>query len=387
MTLEPVYAEPVKTGELPADAVRISTAQQQLIGLEYGVAEYSHASRTIRAAARVGVDENRLVLVQSKLEGFIDKLYVHSVGERVTQGQPLLSIYNRRTYSMAQMQFLQATMDNTGMTGPAADLANPNQRRLADAEALRNARLQLEMLGFTEDQIQAVGRAHQPLTSVPIHSPINGVIIEFHAALNQKLGMEPLLAIADLSTVWVTADFLASDGTAIRSGQSATLTVPYLPGKVFRGMVDAVLPELEPDTHSLKVRLRFDNPSLLLKPEMSGEVELFPRRRYSTAAAHNGCSWISATDSLHHARSARANTSRGASRYSADSNRASASSPPAISCSIRKAKCVTVSGDRRSRDRLVGTPPCARMSRRRSRGRRGMVVRAGHPARCHSGSR
>ena len=160
MTLEPVYAEPVNTGELPADAVRISTAQQQLIGLEYGVAEYSPASRTIRAAARVGVDENRLVLVQSKLEGFIDKLYVHSVGERVTQGQPLLSIYNRRTYSMAQMQFLQATMDNTGMTGPAADLTNPNQRRLADAEALRNARLQLEMLGFTEDQIQAVGRAH-----------------------------------------------------------------------------------------------------------------------------------------------------------------------------------------------------------------------------------
>ena len=109
---------------------------------------------------------------------------------------------------------------------------------------------------------------------MPIHSPINGVIIEFHAALNQKLGMEPLLAIADLSSVWVTADFLASDGTAIRSGQSAALTVPYLPGQVFHGTVDAVLPELEPETHSLKVRLRFDNPSLLLKPEMSGEVEL-----------------------------------------------------------------------------------------------------------------
>ena len=76
----------------------------------------------------------------TKLEGFIDRLYVHSAGERVTQGQPLLNIYNRRTYSMAQMQFLQAAMDASGMGAPRE---RPGQLRsgegLADAEALRSA--------------------------------------------------------------------------------------------------------------------------------------------------------------------------------------------------------------------------------------------------------
>lgn len=275
MALEPVYAEDVRADAVRASgALRVSAGQQQLIGLEYGVAEYTPAVRTIRAAARVSVDENRLARVQSKLEGFIDHLNVRAVGERVTQGQLLLTIYNRRTYSMAQMQFLQAAMDSTGMNAPAPDPANPDQRRLADAEALRLARLQLEMLGFTDDQIQAVARAHQTLTSLPVFAPTAGVVIEYHAALNQKLTMDPLLVIADLSNVWVTADFLAADGAAVRAGQSATLTVPYLPGKAFRGTVDAVLPELDPDTHSLKVRLRFENPSLVLKPEMSGELEL-----------------------------------------------------------------------------------------------------------------
>jgi Cu(I)/Ag(I) efflux system membrane fusion protein len=275
MSLEPVYVEDAKAAAAApsADAIHVSARQQQLIGLEYGIAEFAPASHTIRAAARVGVDESRVVHVQSKLEGFIDHLYVHSVGETVTQGQPLLSIFNRRTYSMPQMQFLQATMDASGMNAPATDLSNPNQKRLADAEALRTARQQLEMLGFTEDQIQAVSRAHQVLTSVPIHAPLSGVVIEFHAALNQKLDMEPLLTIADLSGVWVTADCLASDGASIRPGQSATLTVPYLPDRVFRGTVDTVLPKLDPETHSLQVRLRFANPSMLLKPEMAGELE------------------------------------------------------------------------------------------------------------------
>jgi Cu(I)/Ag(I) efflux system membrane fusion protein len=279
MALEPVYAddpprEGIVTAALPADAIHVTPRQEQLIGVQFGIAESTRVFHIIRASARVGVNENRVARVQSKLEGYIDHIYVTAPGERVTQGQLLLSIYNRRAYSMAQMQFLQAAMDATGMSLPATDPAHPNDRRLAAAEALRDARQQLEMMGFTGDQIDAIHRAQQPLFSVPVHAPISGIVLEKNAALNQKPGMEPLLTIADLSTIWATAYLSAGDAAAIEPGQAATLAVPNLPQKVFHGFVRTVLPELDASTSTTKVLLQFDNAAYLLKPGMYGEVEV-----------------------------------------------------------------------------------------------------------------
>ncbi len=243
------------------------------MGMEFSIAEYTPSSRALRAVARIGLNQTKLARVQTKLDGFIDHLDIATVGESVKQGQPLLTIYNRRAYAMPQMQFLQAAMEATGM-GQLTPGVDPTQKRIADAETLRLARLNLEMLGFTDDQIEAVSRAHQTLSSLPLFAPIAGVIVEFNAALHQKLTMEPLMTIAELSTVWVAADFPAGDAASFRPGQSARLTVPYLPGRQFQGKLDAILPEFDGDTHAVKVRFVFDNPGQALRPEMSGDIEL-----------------------------------------------------------------------------------------------------------------
>jgi membrane fusion protein, copper/silver efflux system len=271
MALQPVYGDSAPVPS--AAAIRVTPEQQELIGMKYGTAEYTPAFRVIRGTAHVGVNETRVARVQTKLEGFIDRLDVKSVGEVVKRGQLLLSIYNRRAYSMAQSDFLQAGMESGGMGLSSAAAASPEARNAA-REALLAAREHLEMLGFTNDQIEAVSRAHQPLRSLPLYSPIDGVVIEYKAAVNQEVAMEPLLTIADLSNVWVTADFMPDDASAVQAGQRATLTVPYAAGREFVGAVDRLLPELDPETRTVKVRLQFDNPGLLLKPQMYGEVEL-----------------------------------------------------------------------------------------------------------------
>jgi membrane fusion protein, copper/silver efflux system len=271
MALKPVYEgdEPLPS----SSAIRITPGQQELAGVQYGAVEYAPAARSIRGPARVGVNEGRVARIQTKLEGFVDQLFVQSAGEAVTKGQPLLSIYNRRAYSMAQSEFLQANMDSGGMGLTAAAAASPDARNAA-REALLAARQHLEMLGFTEDQIAAVARAQQPLRSFPLYAPFDGIVTEFTTALNQQVGMTPLLTIADLSNMWVTANFVAADAAKIRPGQSATFTMPYAPGKVFQGTVERILPELDSETRTVKVRLLFSNPGLVLKPQMYGEVEL-----------------------------------------------------------------------------------------------------------------
>jgi Cu(I)/Ag(I) efflux system membrane fusion protein len=279
MALQAVYADQSGAPNLPAGAIHVTPAQQQLIGVQYGSVEYARVSRLVRGAARVSIDESRMARVQTKLEGFIDHLYAKGVGDRVQQGQTLLTIYNRRAYTMPQMEFLQAVMDASGMGEAPPGVSDPEAKRLGAADALRAARQRLQMLGFSEDQIEAVARAHQALPSLPIYAPISGVIVDYHAALNQTPGMEPLLTIADLSRVWVTADFVPADSPAVRPGQRATLTVPYLPGTVFEGTVDTILPQLDTETRAMQVRMQFDNPGLLLKPEMYGEVQLRPGLR------------------------------------------------------------------------------------------------------------
>jgi RND family efflux transporter MFP subunit len=271
MTLQPVYegdADPPS----PA-ALHVTPQQQELLGVRYGTAEYTPALRLIRGVARVGVNESRVACVQTKLEGFIDQVYVKSVGETVRKGQPLLRIYNRRAYSMAQTNLLDAIMVASGMGMTSLQAASPDARNAARQNVLA-ARQDLEMLGFTEYQIEAVERAHQPLRSLPIYAPIDGVVIEYNAALNEAVGMRPLLTIADLSNVWVTADFAPADAAGIRPGQNAVLRVPYAPRRAFRGVVDLILPQVNPETRTLSVRLQVDNPGLELKPQMYGEVEL-----------------------------------------------------------------------------------------------------------------
>ena len=84
----------------------------------------------------------------------------------------------------------------------------------------------------------------------------------------------PLLEVADLSTVWVDADIYQYELPWIKVGQPVTMTLDYLPGETFQGKIDYLYPYLKEATRTAKVRLRFSNPGLKLKPEMFAQVKI-----------------------------------------------------------------------------------------------------------------
>jgi RND family efflux transporter MFP subunit len=83
-----------------------------------------------------------------------------------------------------------------------------------------------------------------------------------------------LLDIADLSRVWVVAAVYEYELPFVYQGQAATMTLSYVPGRTFEGRVSLVYPVLDAATRTAQVRLEFDNPGLLLKPDMYADVDL-----------------------------------------------------------------------------------------------------------------
>ncbi len=259
MDLEPVYEDSVISAEqAPSSSIYISEEKQQLIGVRYGVAEYGSAFETLRAPAKVGLDENKVVRVATKLEGWVDTVDVNLVGTHVKYGQELLKIYNPQW----QQQF--RALVKAKVFGPSGQ----DDAKLAEAKA------QLQLIGMNDDEIEMIESARQANWKLGVYSPIDGVVIECNVVAKQKVTPDTLYTIADLSSVWVTAEFLESDSASIRVGQAATLTFLSQPGREFHGKVDSILPQLDPTTRTLKVRIRLPNPGSRLKPEMYGTVEL-----------------------------------------------------------------------------------------------------------------
>jgi RND family efflux transporter MFP subunit len=137
------------------------------------------------------------------------------------------------------------------------------------------ARKRLELFDIGGRQLDEIARSGVAVESLTIEAPFSGFVMERNAYPKQHVTPDTVLyTVADLSTVWVVADVYEYESAAVRLNQPATLTLPAAPGRVFRGRVSYILPQVDPATRTLKVRLAFDNPGFALKPDMYGEVQL-----------------------------------------------------------------------------------------------------------------
>jgi RND family efflux transporter MFP subunit len=272
MKLEPVYADAAAAAAseaLPPGAIQIAPEKQQVIGMAFGAAEYETVNGAIRAAARVTLDETRITKVQSRLEGWIDKVFADFTGRQVQQGDPLLTIYSPEALA-TQQEYLLALRAQRAMTGnPMREMTESTGNLVAAA------RKRLELFGIGSRQLDEVARTGQPIENLTLEAPFSGFVMERNAYPRQHVTPETVLyTVADLSTVWVIADVYEYESADVRLNQPATLTLPSAPGRVFRGRVSYILPQVDPATRTLKVRVAFDNPGFALKPDMYGEVQL-----------------------------------------------------------------------------------------------------------------
>jgi Cu(I)/Ag(I) efflux system membrane fusion protein len=124
-------------------------------------------------------------------------------------------------------------------------------------------------MGVKEHQIDGLEKSGQAAIKLPVYTPLAGVVIEKNALEGQYVNVgDPLLTVADLSSVWVEAEVYESDMAVVKPGQKAEITAPAWPGTTFTGRVLMVYPFLDPRTRTVKVRIEIANPGMRLKPEM-----------------------------------------------------------------------------------------------------------------------
>ena len=84
-----------------------------------------------------------------------------------------------------------------------------------------------------------------------------------------------VMSLGDLSSIWILAEVFEKQSAWVKVGQPAEVSLSYHPGKIWQGNVEYIYPDLDPKTRTLKVRLRFDNPDEILKPNMYANIRIF----------------------------------------------------------------------------------------------------------------
>jgi len=268
MDLVPVYAEDGEEKE-PASTIRIDPVTIQNMGVRLGRVKRKPLSKYIRAFGNITYDERLIYTVNTKFNGWIEKLYVNFIGETVKKGQPLFEIYSPELVT-AQEEYLLALQQNRDLKDSSYARIREGAQRLLKASHTR-----LRYWDLSEKQIKKIENTGNVQKTLTIYSPTRGVVIKKNAFQGHyvKAGQHQY-EIADLSKVWVDVDIYEYEFPWVRKGMPAKMELSYIPGKVFNGNVLFVYPFLTAKTRTARLRLEFPNADYQLMPDMYANVTL-----------------------------------------------------------------------------------------------------------------
>ncbi len=252
MDLAAVYADDVdgQPGVVAIDPTIVNN-----LGVRTAKAQLGPLSRQIDTVGYVGYDEDTVQHVHTRVDGWIEKLATKASGDPVSKGQLLFELYSP-TLVNAQEEYLTALRSNNKL------LLSASKDRLA-------------ALGVNSSEVARLDRERTVRQRVRVTAEADGVIA--HLGVREGIFVTPateIMSVAELDKIWVIAEVFERQSGWVKAGQNATVELDYLPGQIWRGVVDYVYPELDPNTRTLKVRLRFDNASTVLRPNMFARVAI-----------------------------------------------------------------------------------------------------------------
>lgn len=258
-----------ESAEKSLNTTLIPLERLQTIGVTFEPAARQPVDHIIRTVGRVEVDERLLSRVTIKLEGWVEKLFVNFTGEYVKKGQVLFTLYSPELVATQEEYLIALSSSRTLGKSEFPEVARGAQALLA------SSRRRLLLWDIEPWHIRDLEQTGEVLLTLPIHAPQSGTVINKTAVvgLHTKPGDE-LYTIADLSKIWIIGDIYEYEMPLVEIGQSATVTLSYVPDMKLQARITFIHPTIDPQTRTGKVRFELDNPGERLKPGMYANLEL-----------------------------------------------------------------------------------------------------------------
>lgn len=258
MMLVPVYDEDAGNDS----AVTISSRVVQNLGIRTVEARRGSLQQRVEAVGTVAFDERSVSVVQARVGGYIERLFVRAPLDPVTKGQPLAELF-APDWVAAQEEYLAL-----------------RRSAQADDELRRAARQRLALLGMPDETIAAIEADGKARPRITLHAPESGVVAEL--GVREGMTVMPgttLFRLNGLATVWIDVDIAESQASAVRPGAQVEARIAAYPGEKFSGHIAAVLPQVTAATRTLRARIELANPGARLKPGMYATVALSTPQR------------------------------------------------------------------------------------------------------------
>jgi Cu(I)/Ag(I) efflux system membrane fusion protein len=254
MQLVPVFADE----SADAGGINVSSRQTQNLGLRTVEVVQGSLTQQIEVSGSVAWNERGLAVVQARNTGFVEKLFVRATLDRVAKGQPLAELYVP-DWVAAQEEFLAVKkMQGEGMAA------------LVDA-----ARQRMRQAGMSEALIAQVEKAGAVQARITISAPAAGSVVELAVREGMTvMAGATLFQINALDSVWVNAEVPEAQAALLQTGMPVEASAAGFSGQVFKGRVQAILPEVEASTRTLKARIELANPGGKLAPGMFVRIAL-----------------------------------------------------------------------------------------------------------------
>ncbi len=271
MDFVPVYADEGKPSEAGSAAVSVDPRVVQNMNVTTAPAERHDLTRQIRTVGSLDYDQERMVSVTTKYNGYIEKAFVNYLGQPVRKGRPLFSIYSPELVQTEQE--LLSALEYVKRMDKASGEARARAQDLVEA-----ARTRLGYWDIAPAQVARLEKTGEVFRAMTLVSPASGIVMkrmEGSEGMAVKPGME-LLHIADISTLWLNVQVYEDQFPWLNVGSPATIQITYFPGETFKGRVRYIEPQVSEKTRTVGLTLEVPNPDQRLRAGMYATVEFSP---------------------------------------------------------------------------------------------------------------
>ena len=264
MDLVPVYEDDASGSGI----VNIDAEVQQNMNIKTTKVEVKQLSSKVTTNGVLATNETTEYIVTTRINGWVEKLYVNYMGQHVSKGSKLMDIYSPELVS-AQQELLTALSYQNSVNESSLESI-----RESGNELVKNSMRKLELLEVPESEIKRLIETKEVKTYTTLFAHNSGTVLEKNIVEGQKvMGGMPLLKIANLSSLWLMADIYEYELAKVKVGSKTSITFNFLPGKIYGGKVAFMYPTLDPKSRTVKVRIELNNQGEL-KPSMFANINI-----------------------------------------------------------------------------------------------------------------